>query len=205
MTENYDINFWFNQHELHSNVNGYGKEYYAYKIFEQVILPLQNIPDGYIVVMGTNRCVSFNLLCEHFGTERCIGFDLANPTRHTRVLIKNCLHLGDKDAIPIAFVHNDVGNFLLTPKAKIHAQMWAARHVVTGGYFLGRNNQNSAKINIESMMSDLGYTNTHLSCIDNQFLQNEIPRHHLYSHMLSVRQSCISKDNLSPVSINTSH
>ena len=47
MTENYDIDYWFNQTKLHGTVDDYGKNYYAYKIFERAILPLTDLPDGY--------------------------------------------------------------------------------------------------------------------------------------------------------------
>lgn len=188
MCENYDINFWFEQQHLHGDVQNYGTNYYAYQIFENLVLPLgKKIPDGYIVVLGTNRCVSFNLLCEHFGPQRCLGFDIANPTEHARVVTKNCLYLDDDDGIPIAFVHNDVGNFALTPNAKMHAQIWAAKHVVEGGYFLGRNNKNTLGVDIESIMTDYGYENFHLNTVANHRLKSLIPSYQLDSHMLSRR------------------
>jgi len=153
----YNKNFWFQNTEKHNqrqNVNGYGEEYYVYKIYKNIILKMNNIPnDGYIVVLGTNRCVSFNLLCEHFGRERCLGFDIHNPTNNDRVITMNCNNLDTKDDIPIAFVHNDMGSFPLTPNLKLHAQKWAIRNLVNGGYFLSRNNLNSAKYDLESLMS----------------------------------------------------
>ena len=187
MIENYDIDYWFNQHELHGNVYGYGRAYYAYKIFENLVLHLDDIPHGFIVVMGTNRCVSFDLLCQHFGSDRCLGFDIANPTQHEKVIIKNCLDLGKKDNVPIAFVHNDVGNFTQTPLAKMHAQLWAANNVVPGGYFLGRNNRNSLGIDLESAMLGLNYENYQLEHMHSDYLIG-IPDYQIVSHMLSKRK-----------------
>lgn len=153
----YNKSFWFENTEKHNqrqNVNGYGEDYYVYKIYKNIILKMNNIPnEGYIVVLGTNRCVSFDLLCEHFGRERCLGFDIHNPVNNDRVVTMNCNNLGTKDDIPIAFVHNDMGSFPLTPKLKLHAQKWAIRNLVNGGYFLSRNNLNSAKYDLESLMS----------------------------------------------------
>ena len=153
----YNKSFWFENTENHNqrqNVNGYGKDYYVYKIYKNIILKMNNIPnEGYIVVLGTNRCVSFDLLCEHFGRERCLGFDIHNPVDNDRVVTMNCNNLSTKDDIPIAFVHNDMGSFPLTPKLKLHAQKWAIRNLVDGGYFLSRNNLNSAKYDLELLMS----------------------------------------------------
>ena len=153
----YDKNFWFeslDKHNHQQDVNGYGKEYYAYKIFELLITKLTDIPStGNIVVMGTNRCESFDLLCKRFGNERCIGLDIANPTNHPRVIVQDCSDISKLPDIPIAFVHNDIGSFPLTPKLKYDVQIWAAKQVVDGGYFLSRNNLNSAKFELENLMS----------------------------------------------------
>ena len=141
--------------------------------------------------MDTNRCESFELLCQHFGHDRCVGFDIANPTNHSRVIIKNCLLLDESDDMPIAFVHNDVGNFGLTPKAKMHAQIWAANNVVEGGYFLGRNNKNSIGEDIEKIMTEFGFDNTNLDAAQYASLKDQIPHYQLDSHMLSKRVSKI--------------
>ncbi len=165
----YNEKFWFtetSQHNHQQDVNGYGKDYYAYKIFEHVITKINDIPkDGNIVVMGTNRCVSFDLLCQKFGYDRCIGFDIANPTNHPRVIVQDCSNVLKLPDIPIAFVHNDIGSFPLTPKLKYDVQHWAAQKVIDGGYFLSRNNLNSAKFDLESMMSSFGFFNTQFESI----------------------------------------
>ena len=152
----YNADFWFNNTESHNqqqSVNGYGQDYYVYKIYQNLVLKIKNIPpEGYIVVLGSNKCVSFNLLCEHFGEERCIGYDIYNPVGHPRVKVMDCSKLSTKDDIPISFVHNDVGSFPLTPKLKLHAQRWALRNLIEDGFFLSRNNLNSAKFDLESMM-----------------------------------------------------
>tara|TARA_R110002020_G_scaffold225140_6_gene435253 strand:- start:148 stop:750 length:603 start_codon:yes stop_codon:yes gene_type:complete len=165
----YNPEFWFNNTNLHNqkqNVNGYGKEYYVYKLYENLVLKINNIPDnGYIVVLGSNKCISFDLLCQHFGKERCIGYDIYNPTEHSRVKVLDCSKLSDEHNIPIAFVHNDVGSFPLTPKLKLHAQKWAIGNLIEGGYFLSRNNLNSAKFDLEGMMLENNIFNTHLESL----------------------------------------
>ena len=182
----YSIDFWFNQIEKHGGeVNNYGSNYYAYKIFEQLICKLTDIPDGFIVVLGTHNCVSFNLLCEHFGKDRCIGYDIANPTNHPNIKIKNILDLTNNDSLPIAFVHNDIGNFTYTPLAKLHAQMWAASNVVPGGYFLGRNDLNCQKIPLENLMQRQGFINTDLIALTGIVNLSNIQIDALDGHMLS--------------------
>ena len=60
------------------------------------------------------------------------------------------MKLTDEDKMDIAFCHNDLGNYATTPKLKEHAQKWAAKNLVNGGYFLSNNNFNRAKVkNIE--------------------------------------------------------
>jgi len=158
----YNEDYWFKNTHLHGEVNGYGLEYYVCKIYRDVIFKINDIPDnGYIVVLGSNNCVSFNLLCERYGKERCIGYDIANPTNHEKVIVKNVLDFNSSDDIPIAFVHNDIGSFPTTPIAKFAAQDWAARNVVEGGYFLSRNNFNAAKYPLEQHLERHGFINTH--------------------------------------------
>ena len=183
-TDFYSENFWFSQIDQHGDVADYGKDYYAYKFFENIILQLSDIPDnGYILVMGTHNCVSFNLLCDHFGKDRCIGYDIANPTNHPCVKVKNILEVTDN--IPISFVHNDIGNYGFTPTAKFHAQQWAAKNVVNGGYFLGRNNLNRAKLPIEQYMERLGFLNMNMLALTGVFDLSTIAHRELEGHMIS--------------------
>jgi len=173
-----DYEHWF-------NLNKFDKEYYAYRIYKNIILHIKDVPDGYIVVLGTNNCISFDLLCQFYGYDRCIGYDLFNPTNHPRVKIKNVLDLDNSDNIPIAFVHNDIGNFELTPRAKLYAQSWAAKNVVKNGYFLGRTNQNYAKFNLEQLMTDEGFYNYNLQ-IASTFLDTSLlTKEELMYHLLS--------------------
>ena len=70
----YSKEYWYDSPEEHSDVD---------QVLEKVVLQLQDIPkDGYIVLLGTNRCVALDLLCDHFGRDRCIGYDLHNPIGH---------------------------------------------------------------------------------------------------------------------------
>ena len=188
MSENryYNKDFWFNQIHLHGNVNNYSSEYYVCKIYEDVIFKIKDIPkNGYIVMLGTNNCIAFDMLCNKFGSDRCIGYDIANPKKHPNVIVKNALDLDDLDDLDIAFVHNDIGSFPLTPIAKWSAQCWAAKNVVSNGYFLGRNNFNSAKYPLEQYLTREGFVNTHFlglsGIIDLSNLDNEC----IEGHMLS--------------------
>jgi len=182
----YNEKFWFEQVHLHGDVENYSESYYACKIYEDLIFKLTDIPKcGFILLMGTNNCVGFDMLCEFFGRDRCVGFDIANPKNHDRVRIKNALDLSTKDNFDLAFVHNDIGSFPITPIAKWAAQDWAAKNVVPGGYFLGRNNFNVAKYPLEQHLDRLGFTNTHLlglqGFIDCSRLNNEVVEGHMIS------------------------
>ena len=184
--DKYTEDFWYTQLHLHGDVKNYGEEYYANALYNSVIKQIKDIPEnGYVVVLGTNKCVSFNLLIDMFGKERCLGIDIANPTNHPLVKIKNVLEFNEEDDMPIAFVHNDIGSYPLTPIAKIKAQMWAAKNVVDGGYVLSRNNLNAAKFPSEEYMSGMGFLNTHLlslaGFLDLSKLENSI----IEGHMLS--------------------
>ena len=184
----YKKEYWYDNSEEHSDVDNYGEDYYAYKIYKNIALKLQDVPDnGYIVLLGTNRCVSFNLLCEHFGEDRCIGFDIHNPTNHPRVKIKDCTQLSEIDDIPIAFCHNDLGSFPTTPKLKIHGQKWAARNIINGGYFLGRNNLNAAKFKSEEFMKDLGFDNKQFKDILEEYDMTNFEESCIEGHMISRR------------------
>lgn len=182
----HDVDFWFNHPELHGDDHNYTKNYWGYQLYEQLITKISDIPpEGYIVVLGTRNCESFNLLCDYFGHDRCVGYDLSNPKNHSRVTVKNVLELGESDNIPISFVHNDIGSFVLTPLAKLHAQQWAAKNVLPGGYFLGRNNLNSAKYPLEELMSRYGFSNCDLLTLSGLCNFNNISNRALEGHMLS--------------------
>lgn len=187
-TQFYGREYWYNNPDEHIEEDNYGEKYYGYQIYENIILKLEDIPsDGFIVLLGTNRCVAFNLLCDHFGADRCIGFDIHNPTNHSRVIAKDCTTLSDDDDIPIAFCHNDLGSFPTTPKLKIHGQEWAARNIMNGGYFLGRNNLNSAKYQSEEVMNELGFENLHFKDLQNDFDMTNFEPSWIEGHMLSRR------------------
>jgi len=185
----YNEKFWFTNTENHNHnqdVAGYGKEYYAYKIFDKVITKIKDIPnDGHIVVLGTNSCVSFDLLCQHFGYDRCIGFDIANPTNHPNVIIQDLSDSSKRPHIPIAFVHNDVGSFPLTPLLKFQVQQWAGDHVIEGGYFLSRNNLNSGKYLLEETLQEQGFYNMQFDCLRGLINLSDLDERTIEGHMLS--------------------
>lgn len=187
-TESYDLDYWYNRIEEHGTVHDYGTDYYAYKLFDNIITKIKDMPEGKIVVMGTHNCVSFDLLCRYFGYDRCVGYDIDNPTNHPNVIVKNVMELTEADAFPIAFVHNDIGNFQLTPQAKLHAQIWAANCVVTGGYFLGRTNVNYANYDLERIMSDLGFANFNLEIASTFLDTSKVRKEDLMYHMLSKKK-----------------
>lgn len=179
--------YWFENEAQLNEVAYYGKDYYAYRIFEN-FLPKLKIPDqGHIVVMGTHRCVSFDLLCQMYGEERCIGFDLYNPTNHKRVRLKDCNELSEKDDLPIAFCHNDIGNFPKTPELKIHVQNWVARNTIVGGVVLGRNNFNSRQIDMEKIMTDHGFFNINFKDLSYEVDLSVLSSDEISSHMFSQR------------------
>ena len=163
--ETYD--FWFNNKD-HDEWDQWNNGYYVNSFYKDIVFDLEIPADGYIVVTGTARCVSFDLLCNKFGADRCIGFDLYNPTDHPRVTIKDCLELCEQDDIPIAFAHNDVGNMLYTPELKIHTHKWLAKNIVKGGWLLGPNNLNRAKFQFEEYLMQQGFNNTHFIDLGSQ-------------------------------------
>tara|TARA_R100000353_G_scaffold88121_1_gene65408 strand:- start:850 stop:1449 length:600 start_codon:yes stop_codon:yes gene_type:complete len=185
----YNEDFWFNKldkHSIHQPIDGYGEDYYVYKLYESIVTKMKNIPEeGYIVVLGTNRCVSFDLLCKHYGYDRCIGYDIANPTGHPNVRVMDCSSLGEQHDLPIAFAHNDIGSFPLTPKLKLHAQRWAVKNLIPGGYILSRNNLNSAKFDLESMMQENNVFNVQLECLKDFVDLSPLDEQTIEGHMIS--------------------
>lgn len=182
----YTEDFWYHQHDLHGDVSGYNENYYANQLYELLIKRIADIPnEGHIVVLGSNNCVSFQILVDHFGKERCLGIDIANPKNHPLVKVKNILDFGIDDDIPIAFVHNDLGSYPFTPVAKIAAQIWAAKNTIPGGYVLSRNNLNAAKFPVEEYMSNLGFLNSHLLSFTGMIDLSKVDHGVLEGHMLS--------------------
>ena len=138
------------------------ENYYVNQFYEEIIFDLPVPEIGKILVLGTHNCISFDKLCNHFSYDRCIGFDLFNPQNHPSVIIKDCDDLSDKDDMELAFCHNDIGSFWKTPKLKFHCQKWAAKNIVQDGYFLGNNNYNRPRIELENRMKTYGFKNFQL-------------------------------------------
>ena len=188
--KNYSFDFWFNN-PLHDNWAQGGEDYYCNRFYEEVIFNLDIPKEGYIVLLGTHMCHSFNKLCEKYGSERCIGFDMHNPTNHPRVQIKDCVTLDEKDDIPIAFCHNDLGSFPTTPGLKIYGQKWAANNIVKNGVMLSRNNLNSAKFKVEQVMKKKGFKNVMFSDLreKNPLNFKNLKEREIEGHMFSIRMS----------------
>ena len=177
-------NYWFNNKE-HDDSSQFDENYFVYKIYKEIISKLEIPDNGYIVVAGTNNCVSFDLLCKHFGYDRCLGFDLYNPKNHPRVITKNCWNLSEKDNLPIAFAHNDVGSYPTTPELKLFTQKWLISNIISDGYLLSNNNINSAKYDLEKLTKEKNFNNINLSQLDRQkFDVSSIDEQKLESYMI---------------------
>jgi hypothetical protein len=158
---------WFNK-ETSELLDGWplnerDENYYVNKFYEEIIFDLPLPDEGKILVLGTHNCVSFDKLCKYFGYDRCIGYDLFNPKKHPSVIIKDCEELSDADNLDLAFCHNDIGSFWKTPELKLHCQEWAAKNIIKGGYFLGNNNYNRPRIELEKRMKEFGFQNYQLN------------------------------------------
>jgi hypothetical protein len=185
ISEKESFDFWFNNSEFDEH-DQFGSKYYVNDFYREIVSNLDIPKDGFIVVAGTHKAVSFNILCDMFGSDRCIGFDLYNPSEHNRVFTKDCLSLSEKDNIPIAFAHNDVGSLSHTPDVKIHAHKWLTGNIVPGGYLMGNNNLNRAKFKFEEYMTENGFTNTHFLDLDeNVFDISSFPIERIEGYMIS--------------------
>ena len=182
--ENQSYDFWYNNPKF-DNLDQFKEKYYVNDFYKSVVFNL-NIPSGDVVVMGTNRGVAFELLCEQYGDDRCTGYDLFNPSEHPKIITRDCMSLSSKDNTPIAFAHNDIGNFSDTPELKTHAQKWLADNIVKGGYVLCNNNDNEANFKIEEFMESKGFENTQLEDLDrNIFDLSDLPYRLIKHFMIS--------------------
>ena len=111
-----------------------------------------------------------------------------NPQNHPSVVIKDCEFLNDNDNFEIAFCHNDIGSFWQTPDLKLHCQNWAAKNIIKDGYFLGNNNYNRPRIELETRMKNYGFNNYHLTDLSQLGLgKPNIDNNILKGYMLSKR------------------
>ena len=179
------FDFWFNNPEFDVH-DQFGANYYVNTFYKDIVLDLDIPKEGYIVVMGTARAVSFDMLCDHFGAHRCIGYDLHNPSNHPRVRIKDCMGLTEIDNLPIAFAHNDIGSLSHTPELKINTHKWLLNNVIDGGYVLGNNNFNRAKFDFEGMMSESGFENIQFADLGDKI--KNLPIERVEGYMLSRRK-----------------
>jgi hypothetical protein len=180
------FDFWYNNPKF-DKLDQFKEKYYVNDFYKNVVFNL-NIPSGDVVVMGTNRGVAFKLLCEQYGDDRCTGYDLFNPSEHPKIVTKDCMSLSDKDNTPIAFAHNDIGNFSDTPELKTHAQEWLADNIVEGGYVLCNNNLNEANFKIEEFMESKGFENTQLEDLDRSIFDLSDLPYKLIKHFMISRK-----------------
>jgi len=181
----YSFDYWFNNSE-HDNWDQGCEKYYVNTFYENIVMKLNDIPkEGKILILGTHNCYTFDKLCKHFGYDRCIGYDLHNPNNHPNVVIKDCMDLNDNDKMEIAFCHNDLGNYATTPKLKEHAQKWAAKNIVKGGYFLSNNNFNRAKVKNIEIMEENGFNVTQLVDLQDKYDLSKLPFERIEGYMIS--------------------
>ena len=180
----YTYDFWFNNPDHIEWDHGKDK-YYVHTFYDNIVKKLPIPEEGKILIMGTHNCHSFDKLCKHFGYNRCLGFDLHNPTKHPNVIIKNCMELNEQDDMDIAFCHNDLGNYATTPKLKEHAQEWAARNIVKGGYMLSNNNYNRGKIDNIKIMMENKCKITQLAEVITKYNLSSLPFKRIEGYMLS--------------------
>ena len=184
--EKQSYDFWYNNPKF-NNLDQFKEKYYVNDFYKSIVFNL-NIPRGGVVVMGTNRGVAFKLLCERYGEDRCVGYDLFNPSKHPKIITRDCMSLSDKDDYPIAFAHNDIGNFSDTPELKTHAQKWLASNIVKGGYILCNNNRNEANFKIEEYMESMGFENTQLVDLDDGIFDLSDLPYKLIKHFMISRK-----------------
>jgi hypothetical protein len=181
----YSFDYWFNNNE-HDSWDQGGEKYYVNTFYENIIMKLKDIPtEGKILILGTHNCHTFDKLCKHFGYDRCIGWDLHNPNNHPNVVIKDCMELTDDDKIDIAVCHNDLGNYATTPILKEHAQRWAAKNLISGGYFLSNNNFNRAKVKNIEIMHENDCKTTQLVDLQEKFDLSKLKFERIEGYMLS--------------------
>lgn len=178
--------YWFENPEFDEH-DQFGEKYYVNNFYTDIVFNLDIPENGYIVVMGTARCKSFDLLCKRYGSNRCIGFDLFNPTNHPNVVLKDCNNLSDYDNIPIAFAHNDIGNMSQTPDLKIKTQKWLIKNIVKNGILLGNNNLNRKKFKFEELMTQNGFENKKFSQLPTELTKN-LPKERIEGYMLSIKK-----------------
>lgn len=181
----YSFDYWFNNSE-HDSWDQGGDKYYVNTFYKNIVMKLDDIPkEGKILILGTHNCYTFDKLCKYFGYDRCVGYDLHNPNNHPNVVIKDCMKLSDDDKIEIAFCHNDLGNYATTPKLKEHAQKWAAKKIVKGGYMLSNNNFNRAKVKNIEIMEEQDFKVTQLIDLQEKYDLESLDFQRIEGYMLS--------------------
>jgi len=179
--------FWFNNKEFDDH-DQFGSNYYVITFYSNIIFNLDIPDEGYIVVAGTARGVSFNLLCEKYGKDRCIGFDLFNPSNHPNIIIKDCHKLNEQDDIPIAFAHNDIGSMVHTPDLKIHTQKWLINNIIPNGILLGNNNYNPKKFKFEELMAENNFENHQFTDLPKDWIK-DLPYTRVEGYMYSKNEN----------------
>jgi len=152
------FDFWFSDvgqyGELKHN-HGYNSK--GYFLFTHILPKLAIPSNGHVMQMGSNFCVSFDILYRMFG-DRAIGVDLWNPLEHPKVIEKNIYDLHD---INLSFCHIDAGDFKWTPNLRLYSIHYALRNTLKGGIIItaGGNYVNEClQVNLNEMFLKNDYT-----------------------------------------------
>lgn len=84
----------------------------------------------HVIQLGCGFGLSLEILSKQF-PNRTWGIDLYNPTNHPLIKTMDIRDLAD---LPIAYVHCNVGNFVVTPRLRKFALEYSLRNLIKGGY-----------------------------------------------------------------------
>lgn len=103
--------------------------------FENVLYKL-NLPEGWLVEIGTYKNYSFEKLYTKYGAHRCLGFEAFPYKQHPGVIIKDIRTIKSDYDRPIAFGWNNASNWEGSPRSKLAALQYLTKNIVKDGYLL---------------------------------------------------------------------
>ncbi len=104
--------------------------------FFENVLSVIDIPEGWIVEVGTYKARSFKKFCSRFGVERCLGFEAYPYVQHPAIVVKDIRSVNREFDRPVAFGWNNASNWEGSPRSKLAALNYLTRNIVKGGYLL---------------------------------------------------------------------
>ena len=161
----YSLNYWCDE-ENSADCECYTTAYYGFEVSKIAINFMVNrgVKSGDFVMLGVANGFTFNELQGAYQDWNFLGVDLERPPALVGdFLAADITSLTPESLAGATLIYNDIGNYQLTPLAKIWASYIGLRSLPSGSGLLCRNDANSIDFPLSAWATNLSCDEFRLS------------------------------------------